>query len=75
MSKKFIKISFLTAGLILFGILSSLFYIHRNDTPVKDYQLNVKTDSVYVWDNGRFIGPFIYGQNRVLDSLIINDNQ
>lgn len=65
------------ASLILFDITD-----HRKATEdlpqppslLRDYQIEVDNDSIYLWDGTREVGSVPQGSNK-FDSIILKDNQ
>lgn len=67
-------------GLILALVLSLLLstsckksYEHR--VVKADYDLYVHNDTIWLLEGDRLVGDMRFGQNPVLDSIIIQDNQ
>lgn len=42
--------------------------------PKRDYQIDITTNSIFLWDGKNFIGKYGY-KNTSLDSLICKNNQ
>ena len=40
----------------------------------KDYQLELEQDSIIVYDKKRVVKVFCNGENKQLDSILVNDN-
>ena len=65
---------------LMFALVASGFFSSCNDkeTPIpaslRDYQIGVVPDSIYLFDGDRKVGAVPFG-NTPIDSLIMADNQ
>jgi hypothetical protein len=63
--------------LILALFLPSCISMKKYNRLMKDYQISIHMDSVWVFDKGRFVGKFIHNDsswNNGYDSIIMKDN-
>ncbi len=61
----------ITALLMLYDIAST----KPNKPKLRDYQLDVYNDTIYMFDGNKRIGMFTYTDSSEIGKIILNDNQ